>query len=73
MIEDDADDHDIFLEAFTRLKYPNKVIFFSDSRKALDYLNQKEITPFMIISDINMPVMDGFTLRNKIRRMQNCI
>jgi len=67
MIEDDADDHDIFLEAFSRLKYPNKVIFFADSQKALEYLNQKEITPFMIISDINMPVMDGFSLRSKIR------
>ena len=41
--------------------------FFSDGEKALDFLNKTDITPFLILSDINLPKLNGFELRNKIR------
>lgn len=66
IIEDDADDQDLLVEVFEKLNYPNKIVFFFDSQKALDYLNRTDISPFLILSDINMPKLDGFELRNKI-------
>jgi CheY-like chemotaxis protein len=66
VIEDDADDQDILDEIFKKLKYPNKVIFFSDGYKALEYIVDSDVQPFLILSDINMPKIDGFELRRKI-------
>ena len=67
IIEDDLDDKDILEEVFERLAYPNKLLFFADGQEALDFLNSSEIVPFIILSDINMPKLDGFALRDKIR------
>ncbi|MGZ5190166.1 MAG: response regulator [Flavisolibacter sp.] len=68
IIEDDQDDQEILKEIFDRLQYPNEVKFFFDGTKALEYLNDNlKVTPFLILSDINLPKLDGFALRNKIR------
>ncbi|WP_128543354.1 response regulator [Larkinella soli] len=66
VIEDDDDDQLLLQLVFKKLGHPNKVIFFSDGEVALDYLNQMHDVPFLILSDINMPKLDGFALRNKI-------
>jgi CheY-like chemotaxis protein len=66
VIEDDEDDRDILKEIFRDLGYKNNIIFFSDSTEALDYIRKPEIEPFIIISDINMPKLGGFELRNII-------
>ena len=42
VIEDDIDDQDILREIFTKLNFPNEIIFFSDGQKALDYLKKAE-------------------------------
>jgi CheY-like chemotaxis protein len=67
IIEDDADDQDLLKLVFEKLGYPNKIKFFSDGEEALDYLNRTDIIPFLILSDINMPRLDGFALRNKVK------
>jgi CheY-like chemotaxis protein len=67
IIEDDIDDKDILEEVFEKLKYPNKLLFFDDGQQALDFLNSSEVIPFIILSDINMPKLDGFALRDKIK------
>jgi CheY-like chemotaxis protein len=67
VIEDDDDDQAILKEVFETLNYPNEVIFFSDGQEALDYLHQTEVLPFLILSDINMPKLDGFALRQKLK------
>jgi CheY-like chemotaxis protein len=67
VIEDDEDDQAILKEIFTKLNYPNKIIFFSDGQEALDYLHQTDVLPFLILSDINMPKLDGFALRAKLK------
>lgn len=66
VIEDDLEDQQILDEIFRNLNFPNKVIFFSDGQDALEYLNTTIDQPFLILSDINMPRMDGFQVRNKI-------
>jgi CheY-like chemotaxis protein len=67
IIEDDADDQEVLAHIFQKLDYVNKVVFFTDGQDALDYLNKTEVMPFLILSDINMPKLDGFALRAKIR------
>jgi CheY-like chemotaxis protein len=67
IIEDDRDDQDFLTEVFQNLNYPNKIIFFRDAQKALDFLNRADTIPFLILSDINMPKLSGFELRNKLR------
>ena len=65
-IEDDIDDQETFHEAFSELDYKNEIIFFSDGQAALDYLNEVEVEPFIIFSDINMPKLSGLALREKV-------
>jgi CheY-like chemotaxis protein len=68
VIEDDSDDQELLQYVFQKLNYPNEILFFADGQEALDFLNSNaHITPFLILSDINLPKLDGFELRNKIR------
>ena len=67
VIEDDADDQEILQEVFRNLGYPNEVIYFADGQQALDFLHKAETLPFLILSDINMPKLDGFELRKKLK------
>ena len=71
IIEDDIDDQDILGEIFKELNYNNKLIFFSDSVKALTYLTETEIEPFLVLSDINMPKLNGLELREKIHNNED--
>lgn len=66
VIEDDEDDREILKEIFRELGYKNRIVFFTDSTEALDYIRKPEVNPFVIISDINMPKLGGFELRNII-------
>lgn len=66
VIEDDKDDQELLSEIFTSLNYKNEIVFFHDGNEALDYLNKTDVTPFLILSDINMPKINGFELRTKI-------
>lgn len=66
IIEDDRDDKEILTDIFKKLDYSNEIIFFLESEKALDYLNQSEKVPFLILSDINMPRLNGLELKRKI-------
>ena len=67
IIEDDEDDQLFLKEVFDKLAYTNPVIFFSDGEAALDYLHNTEELPFLILSDINMPKLSGFELRQKLK------
>lgn len=66
VIEDDSDDQVILGEIFKELNYPNEVLFFDDGYKALDHIVKTDVQPFLILSDINMPTIDGFELRRKV-------
>jgi CheY-like chemotaxis protein len=67
IIEDDADDREFLVEIFRHLNYANEVIFFSDGQLALDHIDTTDELPFLILSDINMPKLNGFELREKLK------
>lgn len=66
VIEDDVDDQELLTVIFKKLNYTNKIIFFTDGNAALELLNKSDVQPFLILSDINMPKLNGFELRSKI-------
>jgi CheY-like chemotaxis protein len=66
IVDDDKDDEDLIREAFTELGITNELKFFSTGEGVLYELNNTEEAPFVIISDINLPRMDGFQLREKV-------
>lgn len=67
VIEDDADDQEFLTDVFRTLNYQNKVFFFYDGQEALDFINRSDDAPFLILSDINLPKLDGFALREKLK------
>jgi CheY-like chemotaxis protein len=71
IIEDDVDDKEVLQEVFEKLGYTNELLFFPDGQLALDFLNSSDVIPFIILSDINMPKLDGFALRDKIKMDAN--
>ena len=65
-----ADDHSIFLEGIAAIissEYFNIVANCKNGQEVLDFLIEQEID--LVISDINMPVMDGITLVKKITKL----
>jgi CheY-like chemotaxis protein len=70
IIEDDPDDWEVLIDVFKKVmkeqKYDNRVIVFEDSTMVLEYLNETDTELFMVISDINMPLLDGMKLRESI-------
>jgi CheY-like chemotaxis protein len=66
VIEDDVDDQEVLTMVFNELAYENEIIFFDDGHKALEYLKRADVSPFIILSDVNMPKLDGFELRNMV-------
>jgi DNA-binding NtrC family response regulator len=71
IIEDDVDDQDVLTDIFKELEYKNEVIFFGDSTEALAFLTDTEIEPFLVLSDINMPKLNGMELREKVHNNED--
>jgi CheY-like chemotaxis protein len=67
IIEDDKDDQEFLTEVFEKLNYQNKILFFSDGEKAFDHITVTDEKPFLILSDINLPKLSGFALRDKLK------
>lgn len=67
-IEDDADDQFLIKSVVEELDIPNELLFFNNGVEALLYLETTREQPFLIVCDINMPVMNGLELRERIER-----
>ena len=66
IVDDDEDDQQIIKEVVAELSLANELKFFYTAEAVLNELRKSDLIPFIIISDINLPGMDGFTLREKI-------
>jgi len=71
IVEDDADDQEVLVDIFKELNYKNEILYFADGIAAFEYLTTSPVEPFIILSDINMPRLNGIELRAKIHNNEN--
>jgi CheY-like chemotaxis protein len=68
LIEDDVDDQEFITDALHMLEVKNHVEIFDNGQKALDYLLATNEQPFLILSDVNLPIMNGLQLKSEIQQ-----
>jgi CheY-like chemotaxis protein len=68
VIEDDKDDRELLQSVFDALEVKNEIIFFSDGSAALDHLNDFTVQPFLILSDVNLPKINGLELKKIVQK-----
>src|SRR5436190_6456243 len=66
ILDDDPDDQEIINDAIKATGLLNKLIFFSNGKEALKYLIETTEQPFIIFSDVNLPIMNGLQFREEI-------
>jgi CheY-like chemotaxis protein len=66
IVEDDKEDQEVLAEVFAELKIENEIKFFKEGTSVLAYLRTTSDKPFIIITDINMPMMNGLELKAEI-------
>lgn len=71
IVEDDKDDCDFIIEALNGAGATNEYRCFPSPVEALAYLRETSETPFIIISDINMPNMNGLAFKKVINNDEN--
>lgn len=68
IVDDDTDDQEIYADAIRAIGITNHIHFFSNGRTALDYLCTTVEQPFIILSDVNMPQMNGLQFKETIQK-----
>ena len=71
LVEDDEVDVKALKWAFDKLKVANPLAIARDGIEALEMLRDLP-RPYLIITDINMPRMNGIELLRKIRQSEHC-
>ena len=64
LIENDLEDQELIAEAYSNLQMPFPLRVFENGADALDFLRDGKTIPFIVISDINMPGLNGFEVRD---------
>nr|WP_293845723.1 response regulator [uncultured Arsenicibacter sp.] len=72
-IDDDEDDHLLVSTALRELEILNPLVQLRNGQEALDYLIQNKTKPFLILCDINMPLMNGIALRREIIQRKDLV
>jgi CheY-like chemotaxis protein len=67
IVEDDVDDRELYAECIQSIGINNKIRLFNTCMEALEYLRTTTEQPFIILSDINMPVMTGLQFKEQIQ------
>ena len=74
LIDDDADDREIFRMALQALDSSIELVTASNGTQALEKLNSEDLTPDYIFLDLNMPYMSGkecLIRMREIKRLKN--
>jgi CheY-like chemotaxis protein len=68
VIDDDEEDLDLLKEVFESINVNNEILFFKSGKELLSFLRTSEKQALFILCDVNMPVMNGFMLREEINK-----
>ncbi|HEU0109626.1 MAG TPA: response regulator [Flavisolibacter sp.] len=66
IIEDDQDDQELLSDVCRELEVENELKFFSNAADAMHYLMETTDKPLMILSDVNLPMLNGLEMKKKI-------
>jgi DNA-binding NarL/FixJ family response regulator len=66
LIDKDTEDHDIVREVLHELSQSNELVVLNSAEEAVSCLEAAEESPFIIISELNLPGISGFELRKKL-------
>jgi CheY-like chemotaxis protein len=66
LVDDDPEDEELVNEVLQQLGVRNRLIYFDDCIKALDYLQHTTDKPLIILSDINLHKLNGIEFKRKI-------
>ena len=68
IIDDDLDDRELLGELSKELRGDHDIRYFVNGVEALKYLESTQEQPFIILCDVNMPMMNGLELLEQIQR-----
>jgi CheY-like chemotaxis protein len=68
VVEDDPDDQELLKYICKSLDIKNELLFFDNGIDAYNYLTTTTAKTFIILCDINLPMIDGIELRDKIEK-----
>lgn len=68
LIDDDYDDHQIFLLALKKISDTVECIAMDSAVEAYEKLSAKDLAPDLIFLDLNMPVLHGQEFLRKLKR-----
>lgn len=71
MIDDDADDRDIFRDAILKCNRDIEVLFATDGVDALEILASSSVLPDAIFLDYNMPRMNGIDCLKELKSVKS--
>lgn len=66
-IDDNAADYHMFLESLARIDFTCPIKWIDNGDKALQYLSRKSVNPTLIILDLNLPGVNGYTVLKYIK------
>lgn len=66
IIDDDSDDRELLGELTSELRPDHEIRYFVNGVEALKYLQTTSEQPFVILCDVNMPLMNGLELLEEI-------
>ncbi len=66
LIDGDTDDQEMVQQVWKELDLKNELVFLENAEEAMNALAKVETAPFIIISELNFPRINGFQLREKM-------
>jgi CheY-like chemotaxis protein len=68
LVEDDVDDQEFIVETLHAIGVKNEILIFDNGQKAFEFLKSTDLQPFLILSDLNLPIMNGMQLKAQIEQ-----
>ena len=66
IVDDDEDDLELIRQAGEKLDIDRPMLFMRTGEELVEYLESDELSPFLILCDVNLPRESGFQLRERI-------
>ena len=66
IIDDDQDDLDLIKDVVKHLKIERPIYFFKSGDELVNFLKTENSAPFLIVSDVNLPMQNGFEIKKRI-------